>query len=470
YSSSYPQEYARVPRLYICEFCLKYMKCEQVYERHCKKCTAFHPPANEIYHQDDLSVFEVDGNINRIYCQNLCLLAKLFLDHKTLYYDVEPFLFYVLTRNDSKGCHFIGYFSKEKHCPQRYNLSCITVLPNCQRRGYGRFLIELSYLLSQKEGQVGTPERPLSTLGAQTYQAYWKIKIVELLLNYFNENKQKCLLKTIMNEIGMAIDDIIESLQNLGVLTMKSNGKPVINANVVQLEAMLKNEKIKHAHWVAVDSEYLRFTPVLTPLLLTNEEKAVEKEVKEIQIVFKQMGRDAVEAALLQAESNDGSNPNETVRYIRRRKNGQKRRSILVKRRTPINKPLKNESIITHDDSCIADKTIDDNDEHSQEYKPRRPLSIRNESTEEETSAPVVLSPEILFKPPILKQLKLDQFLKVIPPEVDPLANEEPETKNENSEEIHLQSRRTRGPCEELDFKIIGKIDLIENLDCYLNY
>ncbi|CAF4493685.1 unnamed protein product, partial [Rotaria magnacalcarata] len=35
YSSSYPQEYARVPRLYICEFCLKYMKCEQVYERHC---------------------------------------------------------------------------------------------------------------------------------------------------------------------------------------------------------------------------------------------------------------------------------------------------------------------------------------------------------------------------------------------------------------------------------------------------
>ncbi|CAF4752653.1 unnamed protein product, partial [Rotaria magnacalcarata] len=61
YSSSYPQEYARVPRLYICEFCLKYMKCEQVYERHCKKCTAFHPPANEIYHQDDLSVFEVDG-------------------------------------------------------------------------------------------------------------------------------------------------------------------------------------------------------------------------------------------------------------------------------------------------------------------------------------------------------------------------------------------------------------------------
>jgi hypothetical protein len=50
----------------------------------------------------------VDGNINKIYCQNLCLLAKLFLDHKTLYYDVEPFLFYVLTKNDSKVCYLRG--------------------------------------------------------------------------------------------------------------------------------------------------------------------------------------------------------------------------------------------------------------------------------------------------------------------------------------------------------------------------
>ena len=39
-------------------------------------------------------------------------MAKLFLDHKTLYYDVEPFLFYVMTKADSSGCHFLGYFSK----------------------------------------------------------------------------------------------------------------------------------------------------------------------------------------------------------------------------------------------------------------------------------------------------------------------------------------------------------------------
>jgi histone acetyltransferase MYST1 len=29
-------------------------------------------------------MFEVDGAKKKIYCQNLCYLAKLFLDHKTL--------------------------------------------------------------------------------------------------------------------------------------------------------------------------------------------------------------------------------------------------------------------------------------------------------------------------------------------------------------------------------------------------
>ena len=148
YSSPFPQEYARLPKLFLCEFCLKYTKSKSVLQRHQNKCSWRNPPATEIYRCDDLSMFEVDGNANKIYCQNLCLLAKLFLDHKTLYYDVEPFLFYVLTRNDSKGYHLIGYFSKEKHCQQKYNVSCIMTLPPYQRQGFGRFLIEFSKFLS----------------------------------------------------------------------------------------------------------------------------------------------------------------------------------------------------------------------------------------------------------------------------------------------------------------------------------
>ena len=54
------------------------------------------------------------------YSQNLCLLAKLFLDHKTLYYDTDPFLFYVMTLHDSYGYHVVGYFSKVQNNTTMY--------------------------------------------------------------------------------------------------------------------------------------------------------------------------------------------------------------------------------------------------------------------------------------------------------------------------------------------------------------
>jgi hypothetical protein len=153
YSAPYPHEYVQKAVLHICEFCLKYVKTKEVLRLHMqKKCSQYQqkclnsslcespvkkqvqqplvtpfntnthnsnkrdltaadlrssnsnvrasdalwsplsPPGNEIYRRAHLSVFEVDGNTSKIYCQNLCLLAKLFLDHKTLYYDVEPFL------------------------------------------------------------------------------------------------------------------------------------------------------------------------------------------------------------------------------------------------------------------------------------------------------------------------------------------------------------------------------------------
>lgn len=92
-------------------------------------------------------MFEVDGYTSRLYCQQLCLLAKLFLDHKTLYYDVEPFLFYVAALREDDCFHLIGYFSKEKQSAQKYNLSCIAVLPPYQKLAYGRFLIDFSEFL-----------------------------------------------------------------------------------------------------------------------------------------------------------------------------------------------------------------------------------------------------------------------------------------------------------------------------------
>ncbi|TRZ06546.1 hypothetical protein HGM15179_020565 [Zosterops borbonicus] len=85
YFSPFPEDYGKQPKLWICEFCLKYMKYERSYRLHL----------------------------------NLCLLAKLFLDHKTLYFDVEPFVFYLLTEVDRQGAHIVGYFSKRhEHDPE----------------------------------------------------------------------------------------------------------------------------------------------------------------------------------------------------------------------------------------------------------------------------------------------------------------------------------------------------------------
>ena len=149
YQAPLPEEFARVPygTLWICSNCLKYIKTEFQHDQHRKKCKMRHPPGDEIYRDGNVSVFEVDGRKSKIYCQNLCLLSKMFLDHKTLYYDVDPFLFYVVTEVDTSGAQFVGYFSKEKRSPTN-NVSCIMTLPIRQRRGWGNFLIDFSMFIT----------------------------------------------------------------------------------------------------------------------------------------------------------------------------------------------------------------------------------------------------------------------------------------------------------------------------------
>ncbi|XP_065511400.1 histone acetyltransferase KAT8 isoform X2 [Caloenas nicobarica] len=243
YFSPFPEEFGKQPKLWICEFCLKYMKLERTYRHHLGQCQWRQPPGREIYRKGNISVYEVDGKDHKIYCQNLCLLAKLFLDHKTLYFDVEPFVFYLLTEVDRHGAHIVGYFSKEKESPDGNNVACILTLPPYQRRGYGKFLIAFSYELSKLENTVGSPEKPLSDLGKLSYRSYWSWVLLEILRDFRGT---------------LSIKDL-STLQSLNMVKYWK-GQHVICVTPKLVEEHLKSAQYKRPP-ITVDSICLRWAP-----------------------------------------------------------------------------------------------------------------------------------------------------------------------------------------------------------------
>ena len=249
YRAPYPEEFTSDNRLFVCEFCLKYCKRRKTLVKHKKCCPLTHPPGNEIYRhpaeiekrtvpgengeesrvieeivRPELSVFEVDGARAATYCQNLCLLAKLFLDHKTLYHDVSQMLFYTLCeKGEDKKHRVVGYFSKDKNGSQTgHNLACILTLPPYQRKGYGRFLIAFSYELTKRESWVGTPEKPLSDLGLMSYSSYWGDVISELLKSL--EIGTVITVSKISKLTHLATQDVILVLEQAQILKRKSKG------------------------------------------------------------------------------------------------------------------------------------------------------------------------------------------------------------------------------------------------------
>ncbi|GLB09010.1 hypothetical protein AtubIFM57258_004920 [Aspergillus tubingensis] len=191
YQSIYPEDLVNkdTDRLYVCRWCFRYSCDVHAYAQHTRLCQhRTTPPGTKVYDHGGYSVWELDGECHKLYAQNLSLFAKLFLDHKSVFYDVVSFLYYLLVftdPNDPENYYVLGFFSKEKLSWDANNLACILVFPPYQHKQLGKLLMGVSYKISSWEsdsGLIGGPERPLSEMGHRSYTRFWQERIARYLL------------------------------------------------------------------------------------------------------------------------------------------------------------------------------------------------------------------------------------------------------------------------------------------------
>lgn len=208
---------------FLCPFSLRiYSTYAQMhYETRTYRAGRLRPPGEEVYRDEvrGLSLFKINGSQHITYCRHLFLIGKSFLENKLAGHDVHNYYFYVLCLHhryfpdyvsDPSAMYFAGFFTWEKHVSE-YNLACIATLPCFGRRSsrqrpvappdgsaaaashpprvlrhLGQFMIAASYELAYRRKQTGTPEKPLSDLGAVAYRHFWRRAIVRWMKDTLN--------------------------------------------------------------------------------------------------------------------------------------------------------------------------------------------------------------------------------------------------------------------------------------------
>ncbi len=257
YPSFYPEELVgrNLDRLYVCQWCFKYSKDVMPYLAHIvrihrlalrtrvltkwyqKQCPGMNvsPPGRPTYERDLHAIYEVDGETHQLFAQNLSLFAKLFLDNKSIFFDVTSFNYYLLTyapRGDDSTHSFpqvIGFFSKEKMSWDNNNVACILVFPPWQRKGLGKILMGVSYELSRREDRIGGPEKPLSELGRKGYMQFWVARVARTVLGL--RNRSTASVGELAERCWMLSEDVVGALKEIGVIgcVKKPDGSVVVS-------------------------------------------------------------------------------------------------------------------------------------------------------------------------------------------------------------------------------------------------
>lgn len=190
-----------------------------------------------IQDQGEWSIYEVDGEKDVLFCQNLSLFAKLFLDNKSVFFDVTGFKYFLLVYTPPsptdplapvQRSHIVGFFSKEKMSWDNNNLACILIFPPWQRKGLGALLMGVSYEISRREGVLGGPEKPISDLGKKGYKRFWAGEIARWLLTLEVKEGEETVVD--VNECSAATwiapDDCLLVLRDMGVAEDAGRGPP----------------------------------------------------------------------------------------------------------------------------------------------------------------------------------------------------------------------------------------------------
>ncbi|KAF2028755.1 histone acetyltransferase MYST2 [Setomelanomma holmii] len=261
YPSFYPEGLVggKVERLYICQWCFKYSKELMGFLGHLKACPhrSSPPPGVNVYTKGNYSLYEIDGEKHKLYAQNLSLFAKLFLDTKSVFYDVTTFLYYLLVAHDptpsiphtnlggdgvGEQGQVVGFFSKEKMSWDNNNLACILVFPPWQKQGLGQILMGASYEMSRREGRLGGPEKPLSDLGRLAYVHYWSATLARTILSC--PSKKTLTVLDLREKTYIVPEDIIATLQAMEVLDHKKRGGAEAVINKAKVRAWAESHRV----------------------------------------------------------------------------------------------------------------------------------------------------------------------------------------------------------------------------------